>query len=139
LSDRLVVQQSDSSLDVESLGRQNPATQVGQNEQFNEIKTPFGSIVRRNRKKAKITYLLDGNEHSITDENGNSRTYRVAQSGDQLIIESSNTINTPFGPAEIKVKEEWLLSADGRTLIITTTTNSALGPQTQKRIYTKQL
>jgi hypothetical protein len=137
--DGLVVRQSDSSLDVESLWSQNPTMQGSQNEQFREIKTPFGSIVRKNTKETKITYLPDGNEHSITDENGNSRTYRVTRSGNQLVIESSNTTNTPFGPAERKLKEEWSLSDDGRTLIITTTTNSAPGTQTQKRIYTKRL
>jgi hypothetical protein len=137
--DSLVVRQSNSSLDVESLWSQNSTIQGSQNEQFREIKTPFGSIVRRNTKETKIAYIPDGNEHSITDENGNSRTYRVTQSGTQLIIESFNTTNTPFGPAEIKMKEEWSLSDDGRTLIITTTTHSALGTQTQKRIYANRL
>ena len=58
--------------------------------------------------------------------------------GDQLVIEGYRKASTPFGTADIKTKEEWFLSADGRTLTITTTTaTSSFGEQTRKQIYTK--
>jgi hypothetical protein len=108
----LIVRQDTNSLNVESVWSNKPATQM--------------------------IYLLDGNEHSFKDEAGNLLGYRVMSNNDQLVIEGSKKVNTPFGTAEIKTQEEWSLSADQKALtILTTTTNASFGKQTRRQIYTK--
>jgi hypothetical protein len=109
----LVVRHEGNSLQVESRWSHKPATQVN--------------------------YLLNGNENTVTDERGNPFLYRATWNNDQLVIEGTTKATTPFGPAEIRTKEEWSLTADGRTLTITTTTSSSLGNPTRKQVYTKQV
>ena len=110
----LVVRHEGTSLQVESRWSFKPATQVN--------------------------YILEGTENTVTDERGNPFTYRATWNNDQLVIEGSTKVNTPFGNTERKAKEEWSLSADGRTLTITTTSaGSPFGNPTRKQIYTKQV
>lgn len=126
------------------------------------IQTPFGSIVRQSAgsliqmtvqqsagslaveaywsdgPETHATYILDGNEHSVTGGNGISQIYRATFSEEQLRIEGFKKISTPFGPTERKNKEEWSLSADKQILTILTTESSpSSGDQTQKKIYTR--
>lgn len=110
----LVVRHEGNDLQVESRWSHKPATQVN--------------------------YVLSGNENTVADERGNPFTYRTTWNDDQLVIEGYTKVSSPFGTIEIKTKEEWSLSADGRTLTITTTTtSSSLGNPTRKQVYTRQV
>jgi len=110
----LVVRHEGNSLQVESRWSYQPATQVN--------------------------YVLGDAENTFTDERGTIVTYRTTWNNNQLVIESSSKVKTPFGDTEKKTKEEWSLSADGRTLTITTTAvGSPFGNPTRKQVYTKQM
>jgi hypothetical protein len=92
-----------------------------------------------NGSATKRSYILDGNEHSSLEESGNAMIYQAKLNGDQLLIQATRKINTPFGNVEIPTKEEWVLSADQHTLTVTTTTTTTqFGSRTQKQTYTKQ-
>jgi hypothetical protein len=114
ITGNLVVRQNAEGLNVESSWSHKPAT--------------------------KVNYILDGNDHSFTDESGNSFPYRVTLNGDQLVIERIRNITTPFGSVKrLESKEEWSLSADKNTLIILTTIPAPKGASnTQRQIYTKE-
>jgi len=108
----MLVQQRGEGLEIESVWSDNSAT--------------------------KLSYILDGNEHSSVDETGNPMIYQAKLNGDQLLIQATRNIKTPFGNTEIPTKEEWVLSADQNTLTITTTTTTQFGSNAQKKIYTRQ-
>ncbi len=110
----LVVRHEGTSLQVESRWSYKPATQVN--------------------------YVLGGTENTLTDERGNPFTYRATWNNDHLVIEGTAKVRTPFGNTEMSTKEDWSLSADGRTLTVTTTAvNSTFGNPTRKQVYTKQV
>jgi hypothetical protein len=92
-----------------------------------------------NNSNTKRSYILDGNEHSSFEEGGNSIIYHAKLNGDQLLIQETRHVKTPFGSVEIPTKEEWELSADLNTLTVTTTTSTTqFGSRTQKQTYTRQ-
>jgi len=111
----LVVRQEGNSLQVESRWSYKPATQVN--------------------------YVVDGTVNAVTDERGNPSTYRATWNNHKLVIEAAAKVNTPFGSTEIETKDEWFLSADGRTLTVMTTRTGTTpyGNPIRKQVYTKQV
>jgi hypothetical protein len=109
----LTVRQEGNSLQVETRWSHRPATQKN--------------------------YLLDGSENTISGGREGNLVYRATWAGDNLIIEGIQKADTPFGPAEMKIQEEWSISADGKILTITTSVSSkAVEDQTRKQVYNKQ-
>ena len=67
-------------------------------------------------------------------EQRNSLVYATSWEGDKLIIQRSGTANTPFGPAEINMREEYSLSDSGNTLTVTTAARGPFG-SVRKQVY----
>jgi hypothetical protein len=90
----------------------------------------------------KVSYILDGNEHSSAAESGSPMIYQAKLDGDQLLIQTTQNIKTPFGDVQRQTKEEWVLSADGTNLTVTTLGFTVSGNQTRKesqaQIYSRQ-
>ncbi len=89
----------------------------------------------------QTSYLLTSEETTVTDDRGDSFVYQTTWTDGHLVIDGFSKVSTPFGNTEQRKKEEWSLSADGRTLTITTTTasNSPFGKSTRTQLYNKQV
>ena len=57
---------------------------------------------------------------------------------DRLVIEGTQKFNSPRGPLDVEVKEEFSLSADGKNLTVQTTRNTPMGENTIKQVFNKQ-
>jgi hypothetical protein len=83
-------------------------------------------------------YTLDGAPHTrATDTGIEKAAVTAALQGDTLVIETIQPYGGMPGNATLKVKETWALSADGKTLTITTTRDVAARQQAYKQVYNR--
>jgi hypothetical protein len=106
-----------------------------------KIKLEGGSLAMSTYQKSsqregtsELKYTTDGKVCVNKTTNGESKG-TARWEGDTLIVESSQ----PNGPAEIKSREVWRLSADGKTLtILTHLTIPQQGEIDVKQVFEKQ-
>jgi hypothetical protein len=82
-------------------------------------------------------YNLDGSESVNTTQRGESKS-KVTWDGANLVITTESTFNGPNGAMTSTSKEVRSLSADGKTMTVTTTRTTPNGEMTTKRVYDKQ-
>jgi hypothetical protein len=80
------------------------------------------------------SYILNGAENGLSDDQGNSTTYVASWEGEKLIIDEKIKANTPFGPAEIIKRSEWSLSDNGSTLTVLEMSGGQFG-SFRKQVY----
>lgn len=83
---------------------------------------------------------LDGKEITVQVDSpmGPSPMMKKAEIKDgKLHISSSRTMSTQMGEFTITTREEWSLSADGNTLTVKNSVESARGTMTSEMVYTK--
>jgi hypothetical protein len=95
------------------------------------IETKFGDQTQN------LAYNLDGSESVNTGMRGESRS-KAVWDGPDLVINSENTFSGPNGPMTRSSKEVRTLSADGKTMTVTTTRTTPNGEQTTKRVFDRQ-
>jgi hypothetical protein len=80
----------------------------------------------------------DGSSHVTAMDTGIQKAQVTAQlQADNLVIETVEPYGGMPGNVTLKVKEVWSLSADGKTLTITTTRDAPARHQSYKEIYTR--
>jgi hypothetical protein len=83
------------------------------------------------------TYYLDGRESTNAAMRGEMKS-TSRWDGAQLVTEGSATMQTPNGERTITSKEVRTLSKDGKTMTVTTTSESPMGSRTRKSVFDKQ-
>jgi hypothetical protein len=83
------------------------------------------------------TYYLDGRESTNPAMRGEMKSTSTWD-GAQLVTSGAATMQTPNGERSFTMKEVRTLSKDGKTMTVTTTTDSPMGSRTQKRVFDKQ-
>jgi len=84
-----------------------------------------------------VTYNLDGSE--TTNQMGRGEMKSTSKwEGAKLVTQGSSTFDTPNGQRTMTMKEVRELSKDGKTLTVTTTSESPMGTRTNKRVFDKQ-
>jgi hypothetical protein len=84
-----------------------------------------------------VTYALDGKEATIEQPvmGGNTVPVTLKATVDGGKVVFSRTLAGPMGT--VGTKETWELSADGKTLTVTTERTSPRGTDTTTRVFTK--
>lgn len=84
-------------------------------------------------------YALDGKPHNSMIETGVAKAVVTASlQGDTIVIGTTRPYGGMPGNVELKVKEVWSLSPDGKTLTITTTDTSPAVEKISKQVYNRQ-
>jgi len=84
-------------------------------------------------------YTLDGKPHNNVMETGVAKAVTTASvQGDTIVIGTTEPYGGMPGNVELKVKEVWSLSPDGKTLTITTTDTSPAVEKISKQVYNRQ-
>jgi len=83
------------------------------------------------------TYYLDGRESTNAAMRGEMKS-TSKWDADKLVTDGSATMQTPNGERTVTIKEVRTLSKDGKTLTVSTTTDSPMGARTQKRVFDRQ-
>jgi hypothetical protein len=87
-------------------------------------------------------FTLDGKENTNPAGMGRSGSAEFKSKSkwnkDRLVIEGTQKFNSPRGPLEVEVTEEFSLSADGKTLTVQTTRNTPTGENTSKQVFNKK-
>jgi hypothetical protein len=87
------------------------------------------------------TYTLDGKDAKteIAGPGGNMVpvTTNAKLEGGKLVLSRSTTFNTPNGAITSTSKETWELSADGKTLTVTTERTTPRGTDTTTKVFVK--
>lgn len=83
------------------------------------------------------TYYLDGRESTNAAMRGEMKSTSTWD-GDQLLTNGSATMQTPNGERTVTSKEVRSLSKDGKTMTVTTTTESPMGTRTRKTVFDRQ-
>jgi hypothetical protein len=86
----------------------------------------------------KLTYHLDGTESTNAGMRGGESKSTAKWDGKKLVIETTATFEGPNGSMTMKSKEIRTLSDDGKTMTVTTTTESPRGTNTRKMVFDKQ-
>ena len=97
-----------------------------------------GKAAERQAAPAPVAYVIGGGDTTVTAENGGSRTYRAEWDNNKLVVTVAYKGNTPFGPTDIRMTEEWSLSDDGKTLTIVATAYTVQGEMKTKQVYSRQ-
>jgi len=84
-----------------------------------------------------LTYYLDGRESTNAAMRGEMKS-TARWEANQLVIESTATMQTPNGERSITTKEVRSLSKDGKTMTLTSTTDTPMGTRTRKTVFDKQ-
>jgi hypothetical protein len=83
-------------------------------------------------------YKLDGSETSVATSNGRGEIKAKAHlQGEALVIEGTQKVTNKRGEMDVKLREEWSLSDDGKTLTIKNTRTGRRRDQTTKQVFTK--
>jgi hypothetical protein len=64
-------------------------------------------------------------------------TLKATFDGGKLNLSRSSTFSGPMGEMTMTTKETWELSADGKTLTVTTERTTPRGTDTTTRVFTK--
>ena len=86
----------------------------------------------------KLTYYLDGRESTNAGMRGGESKSTAKWDGKKLVIETTATFEGQNGSMTMKSKEVRTLSDDGKTMTVTTTTESPRGTNTRKTVFDKQ-
>lgn len=84
-----------------------------------------------------MTYYLDGRESVNAAMRGEMKSTSRWDGGD-LVTDGSATMETPNGARTITTHEVRSLSKDGKTMTVTTTTDSPMGKRTSTRVFDRQ-
>jgi len=82
------------------------------------------------------TFKLDGSESVNTGMRGGQVKSKARWDGNRLIVESTQTLNTPDGERSLDTKEIRSLAPDG-TMVVERTTVTPRGTRTQKLVFKK--
>jgi len=83
-------------------------------------------------------YKLDGSETTVASANGRGEIKSKARlQGNALVIEGTQKVTNKRGEMDVKLREEWSLSEDGKTLTITTSRTARRRDQSSKQVFTK--
>ncbi len=82
------------------------------------------------------TFKLDGSESVNTGMRGGQVKSKTRWDGNRLIVESTQTMNTPDGERSLDTKEIRWLAPDG-TMVVERTTVTPRGTRTQKLVFKK--
>jgi hypothetical protein len=86
----------------------------------------------------EYTLNVDGGAHVTAMDTGIQKAQVTTKlQGDTLVIETSEPYGGMPGNVTLTVREVWALSADGKTMTITTTRDTPARHQTYREIYTK--
>ncbi|REJ75942.1 MAG: hypothetical protein DWQ47_09940 [Acidobacteria bacterium] len=87
----------------------------------------------------KLTYSLAGKETKSSGGMGGEVSLR-ASTGDGGILKLTQvrSFNGPMGAISLTTIETWQLSADGKTLTVTSSTETPRGNRTQKMVFSRQ-
>jgi hypothetical protein len=83
-----------------------------------------------------IAYKLDGSESVNAGMRGGQVRSKARWDADKLVVESTQTMNTPDGERTLETKEVRSLAADG-TMVVERTTVTPRGTRTQKLVFKK--
>jgi hypothetical protein len=83
------------------------------------------------------SYYLDGRESTNAARRGEMKS-KSKWDGDKLVTEGSATLEGPNGQMTLTMKEVRTLSGDGKTMTVTTTTDTPMGQRTRKTVFDKQ-
>jgi hypothetical protein len=84
-------------------------------------------------------YTLDGKPSTIATETGIEKAAVTANlQGDTLVLGSTRPYGGMPGNVTLKVKEVWSLSADGKTLTITTTHTTPAVEKNFKQVFNRK-
>jgi hypothetical protein len=81
-------------------------------------------------------YNLDGTETAVSDGRRGEIKGKARRQGNALVIEGTQK-TARRGDMEIKVRDEWSLSDDGKILTIKSTRSGRRGDITSKQVFTK--
>jgi hypothetical protein len=84
-----------------------------------------------------LTYYLDGRESTNAAQRGEMKS-TSRWDADKLVTDGSATMETPNGPRTITTSEVRSLSKDGKTMTVSTTTESPMGTRTRKTVFERQ-
>ena len=103
------------------------------------------SVSDQGEQTINSSYKLDGKEAEVTLPGPmpgitakGKQTAKWSADGNGFESEDVGTFDTPYGPATIKTKRTWLLSADGQTLIIELTREGPISMKS-KRVFVKKV
>lgn len=88
----------------------------------------------------KFTYSLDGKETSDVQVTGMGSTpvkLKAQSEGGKLKLSTTRTINSQMGEVTLTTKEEWGLSADGKTLTVNREMETPRGTNSVTLVFTK--
>ncbi len=97
----------------------------------------FDVSTQRGDRTMDSKYTLDGKETTNTTGRG-STVSKANWDGDNLVIDGTRKFSGPNGEMEMKFKEVYSLSADGKTLTVTSTNSTPNGERTSKQVYNKK-
>jgi hypothetical protein len=83
------------------------------------------------------TYFLDGRESTNAGMRGEMKTTSTWD-GAKLVTDGKAEAQTPNGPMTMTLNEVRSLSEDGKTMTVSTTTDTPMGKRTMKRVFEKQ-
>lgn len=90
---------------------------------------------------SSLTYTLDGKETTIQQEGPNGSTpvkLKATADGSNLHLSSSRTFSGPMGEVSITSKDDWSLSADGKTLTVKRESTSPRGTNSSELVFVKK-
>jgi hypothetical protein len=100
-------------------------------------------VSRRGQERSvEQKFTLDGQDNTNPAGMGRAGSGELKSKAkwnkDRLVIEGTQKINSPRGDFDLQVKEEFSLSADGKTLTVQTTRDTPMGENTSKQVFTKK-
>lgn len=103
------------------------------------------SVSDQGEQTINSSYTLDGKDAEVTllgpvpgmTAKG-KQTAKWSADGNVFESEDVGTFDTPYGPATIKTKRKWRLSADGKTLTIELSREGPISMQS-KRVFVKKV
>jgi hypothetical protein len=84
------------------------------------------------------SYYLDGRESTNPGMRGAEVKSMTTWDEGALVTEGSSTFQGPNGEVTVKTKEVRTLSGDGKTMTVTTTSDSPMGTRTRKTVFDRQ-
>jgi hypothetical protein len=103
------------------------------------------SVSDQGEQTINSSYTLDGKEAEVTLPGPmpgltakGKQTAKWSTDGNGFESEDVGTFDTPYGPATIKTKRAWRLSADGKTLTIELTREGPISMKS-KRVFVKKV
>jgi hypothetical protein len=104
-----------------------------------QVKQAGGTLEAVDRNRPGRTYMLDGKAHMIPTDTGMQKaTVTATLRDDGLTVATMQPYGGMPGNAPSTVTQTWRLSADSKTLTISTVRDSPARQQTLKAVYTRK-